>query len=1272
MATTHYLYVSFDDPGTADNARTWVDISSRIRSTDGNAGRDSELEAFDALQASLSLDNRDRALDPTNSASTYAPNIVPNRMLWYQVDVDGTLFDVFKGYVNGWNPDWDEVGVGDFRAKPRLTDRTKLLTLGNFTAASPDVLDYEDVISADEPSFYYRLGEPAGTKVVHHARKKRKRREHEGRRHYHRHGFKRWTTQRTRAEAEGISGPAGVYKNTPTLGAQGLIAGDSDTAVLFTAASSEYASVAVDSSEAIDGNELTLECWFKPTTVTGLQGLIGSGTFSGTGDSSFALMVASGILRLRVVHAGVATSYDGSVTLSAGSVYHLVATWAGGPVANVYVNGVLDTSLASSGSLSAPDSEVAFYIGRSKSSGTFAYANGVIDEVAIYETGLSADRIQAHYEAGLLGFDSATTGGRILQTLKLHAPQEFQDGTFSGNEITDATRTTNTQGDGRPFRDLEFYGDFEAATVGAATGFDSLEAFSAADQFTTVTSPLRLGTKAGKFIVRSGDTVSGGERCEVTRQTGFGTGDARGQTVYGGFSLRPEGAWQHPTGWEIPHQVHAFESDFGQPPMRLQVNGARTHWEWRLVTGTFPSSAAALAGTSAGVNLSFDLLPFDDDVWFDFRYAVKWTTDSTGWVVVEMKQSTDTAWQRLVEQRNIQTLPTYSGGPTPTIYYKWGLYRNASAFTNVLYQDAIWMGHSLADDPRESLSPNEGTTGIWPSATNLIQNGGFETNTTSWATNGAGASISRVTSEHFFGTAALKLDMTGAASSESAQYQITLTNGTVYTFQTRVKAAAGQRYRVWVVDSLSATLVTKTFTGDGDWHWHYVIFTGNANQPHRLRIGRTATGSAETLYIDGAQLETGDFPSPYVHTDGGSASRSAARVQIPTTNLDETQGWVAGLVRLGWASTSAFATNPYVFCWRDDDSNEIRLRYETGTDTWVAHRRTGGSGTSASSAAVVFARGDQVVVIAAWDSTHVKVSVDGGAFVSAADTNIPTLAATTMDVGSSIGTSNHIAGDVKWLAWGKGAFTDTDAARVYAEGPWTPALSDKKGLTVWDGWRTSSSPWHIDPGTRTMPPARYAGLPPKELIEDAVAAEGDPARFYISKGGFPTYLDATHRGRGYWSNPRYVFGAGTGEIPFQELTLSDEDAYLYNDIRATREEGDQTFQATDATSISSYGLLVLPLDSVPLADDTEIQAFVDDTLSRYKDPMTRISSFVVIGTTAAIRQVILSLEIGDQVMIRWQPSQGGSLIEQVSYVERRKISGVPDIKVVGEFSVSPR
>lgn len=88
-----------DDPG---DGTTWTDITSRVRAGSIRVGRTDELEAYKTGSLSLTLDNRDRALDPFNASSPYAGNLTPRKDIRVQATYNSITYDLFYGQVARW------------------------------------------------------------------------------------------------------------------------------------------------------------------------------------------------------------------------------------------------------------------------------------------------------------------------------------------------------------------------------------------------------------------------------------------------------------------------------------------------------------------------------------------------------------------------------------------------------------------------------------------------------------------------------------------------------------------------------------------------------------------------------------------------------------------------------------------------------------------------------------------------------------------------------------------------------------------------------------------------------------------------------------------------------------------------------------------------------------------------------------------------------------------------------------------------------------------
>lgn len=88
-----------DDPG---DGTTWTDITSRVRAGSIRVGRTDEREAYQTGSLSLTLDNRDRALDPFNASSPYAGNLTPRKDIRVQATYNSITYDLFYGQVARW------------------------------------------------------------------------------------------------------------------------------------------------------------------------------------------------------------------------------------------------------------------------------------------------------------------------------------------------------------------------------------------------------------------------------------------------------------------------------------------------------------------------------------------------------------------------------------------------------------------------------------------------------------------------------------------------------------------------------------------------------------------------------------------------------------------------------------------------------------------------------------------------------------------------------------------------------------------------------------------------------------------------------------------------------------------------------------------------------------------------------------------------------------------------------------------------------------------
>ncbi|WP_027861598.1 signal peptidase I [Marmoricola sp. URHB0036] len=214
---------------------------------------------------------------------------------------------------------------------------------------------YSDSVLADSPQFYWRLGESSGTSA-----------------------------------ADAKNGRTGQVTGTYTWGKSGAIARQSSETALGV--DGGYVNQPTSLSS---GTAFSVETWLKTTRSTG-GGLVS--LITGTGPERSLYMGADGKVRFGRNGTALVTS---TTALNDGSWHHVVYTNAGsGSVrAKLYVDGALVAQSATGVTATTSGN---WRAGQAQWSGNWPgtpdqYFRGDLDEVAVYGTTLTAQRVTAHY-----------------------------------------------------------------------------------------------------------------------------------------------------------------------------------------------------------------------------------------------------------------------------------------------------------------------------------------------------------------------------------------------------------------------------------------------------------------------------------------------------------------------------------------------------------------------------------------------------------------------------------------------------------------------------------------------------------------------------------------------------------------------------------------------------------------------------------------------------------------------------------------------------------
>ena len=197
-----------------------------------------------------------------------------------------------------------------------------------------------------------------------------------------------WRLGDARGSTTAIDEPGrnpGTYSGA-TRGEPGGLAVDPDTAAGFDGVDDR---VRVPDSASLDTADLfTLEAWVRRAATGVRHGIIGKGI------DGYGLRFGSSN-RLELAKLGSSTITSSTVMVTDTVWHHVVATKNGADV-HLYVDGVDVTGTVRNATIA--NTSAPLLIGTLTGNGPFF--NGTIDEVAVYGTALSAERVAEHYRAG--------------------------------------------------------------------------------------------------------------------------------------------------------------------------------------------------------------------------------------------------------------------------------------------------------------------------------------------------------------------------------------------------------------------------------------------------------------------------------------------------------------------------------------------------------------------------------------------------------------------------------------------------------------------------------------------------------------------------------------------------------------------------------------------------------------------------------------------------------------------------------------------------------
>jgi hypothetical protein len=271
-----------------------------------------------------------------------------------------------------------------------------------------------------------------------------------------------------------------------------------------------------------------------------------------------------------------------------------------------------------------------------------------------------------------------------------------------------------------------FYGDFKSRTINGFGNHNWMD-IQVVDQTGFAIIPCDRGICA-KVRVNSGDDDGGGsgtERAEVVNMQTSTSNPLYENRMSGiqrySFSVKFDPTWKTMTknyqgngDWGVFIQLHGPDELGTNPAWDMSANDKITF---------------GLRGGDIDQNPGRDYVLRNSSLnkghWIDFIVTIKYSATNTGYVVVQRKDEGSVGYATALKLQNIATLQYVKVNNAYAVgnhYMKYGLYRNKSSFTSILY---------LANFIRESATANK------------LTNGNFETSG-GWRTASATAVVNRV------------------------------------------------------------------------------------------------------------------------------------------------------------------------------------------------------------------------------------------------------------------------------------------------------------------------------------------------------------------------------------------------------------------------------------------------------------------------------------------------------------------------------------------------
>lgn len=150
---TAIVEIAFND-GPYVVSPTWTDVTSYVRSMETSRGVPDDWTLQADGSATVVLSNRERTFDPFNTSGPYYGKLLPRRQIRIRATSGGTTYDVFRGFIAGWPPEWTDAG---YDSTVTLSCFDALQLLGSSSMPADWAMPY---IQSLNPRHYWEMDDP--------------------------------------------------------------------------------------------------------------------------------------------------------------------------------------------------------------------------------------------------------------------------------------------------------------------------------------------------------------------------------------------------------------------------------------------------------------------------------------------------------------------------------------------------------------------------------------------------------------------------------------------------------------------------------------------------------------------------------------------------------------------------------------------------------------------------------------------------------------------------------------------------------------------------------------------------------------------------------------------------------------------------------------------------------------------------------------------------------------------------------------------------------